>query len=796
MSSAFKQLDEAVSRSSRSVLIFRSVGAGHSSTCPALPGNVRECPGYPRVAQIKIQGPACLNARLELEFLTGKRTMSDRRGGPRLVASMHPGPAARLYSWKEVAAYLGREERTVRRWEKREGLPVHRLQHGKSGSIFADIAELDAWTARRTDGNQTARRTGAATPPSRSRGVLWGAIAVAVLAAGLGLFLRPRPAGAMTEIPLTSNPGTELDPSLSPDGKQVAYAWDGETHDNFDIYLAPLAGGAPVRLTRNPAKDYSPAWSPDGASVAFWRDLDSEKAAVFIVPAVGGSERMVAEFGVPSRVQWDRPGRFLEWSPDGRWLLAVGRYAPELTDRILRVAIATGEVQPLTSPPAGSMGDRDPAISPDGKTLAYSHQVSWGVSELCLLPLSQDLMPAGNVRRLNTGSAWNTGPAWMDNGTLVFSTGRMLGPHLAKIAIAESAHADRLLGIGEYGWEPSITRSADGQVRLVYTRHFESVNVWRQSLGRTTPLVELISSAHWSIEPDYSADGRRIAFLSDRSGSMEVWVADAEGRHPQQWTFLGQTSLGAPRWSPDSGSIAFTAPGPDGSSIYLVEGPGVAPRLVAGSHRCGYVAWARDGRSIYFSSDRQKPAQIWKIAPEGGNAVQVTEGGGRAPAVSADGRYLYFLRLASAAGEQQLFRVPLAGGSEEKVLDYVDAYSIVASGIAFKYYRAGVQPEGPYLRVFRFSAGIVETLPMPAKPMRYGVALAPGGDYLLHSQADYKVTDLMLVDGLRLANKARAPWTLNVRTLWSWLSISGGRSRRRGIGRHRGARPSAAVPAA
>ncbi len=675
--------------------------------------------------------------------------MGDRDRGPRLVSSAKPASPTRLQSWKEIAAYLRRDERTVRRWEKSEGLPVHRLQHGKSGSVFAESAELDAWTERRTDGLQKRSPAGPAVPGWLRRGVFLGVAAVALAAAvWVGLSLGVRRASVATAMPLTSDPGTELEPSLSPDGTQVAYVWDGERHDNFDIYAGVLTGGPPRRLTRDPAQDHSPAWSPDGASIAFLRQTGAEQAAVFVVPARGGTERLLSESAAPGWIRW--PGRLLAWSPDGKWLVAVGRHGPGHINALFRIAIATGERRLVIPPPPGSLGDTGPAVSPDGKTLAFSRRLSWGVSELCLLPLSPDLMPAGEVRRLKTGSTWNTTPAWMPDGNaLLFSTGAMDGPHLARIAVSNSAREERLPGLGDYGFQPSLARTPDGRVRLVYTKHFESVNLWRQPLEGAGPAVELIASAHWSFEPDYSPDGKRIAFLSDRSGNPEVWVADADGNKPRQWTFLGQPSLGGPRWCPQSRRIAFTVPGPDGSAIHLVEQPGRAPRLVPGSHRCGYLTWSPDGRALYFTSNRGGNTQIWRIAPEGGEAVQVTTRGGRIPAVSADGRYLYYLRLLSTAGDQQLFRVSLVGGDEEKVLDFVDAYSLGSQGIAFKYYRPGAKPEGPYLRLLRFATGQVEELPKLAKPLRYGIAISPDGRHVLYSQADYAVSDLMLVDGLR-----------------------------------------------
>jgi TolB protein len=196
----------------------------------------------------------------------------------------------------------------------------------------------------------------------------------------------------------------------------------------------------------------------------------------------------------------------------------------------------------------------------------------------------------------------------------------------------------------------------------VFASHFESVKIWRRRIDANVPAQALIRSSHWSCEPSWSRNGVRIAFVSDRTGFGEIWVTDEDGRHPQQWTFLKQARLGSPKWSPDGTRIAFTAPSDQGSSIYVIDSPGGQLRLVPGSQRAGYVDWSPDGRSLYFNSNRGGSTQIWRIGLETGSAEQVTHKGGRVPSVSFDGRWLYYLRMASTAGDQNLWRMPIDGG--------------------------------------------------------------------------------------------------------------------------------------
>jgi tetratricopeptide (TPR) repeat protein len=116
-------------------------------------------------------------------------------------------PRTRLESWKEIAAYLNRSERTVRRWEDKEGLPIHRLQHDKRGSVYAYTSELDAWreSRRQLMADEPSDSTSSAFA-GRRRALLWLAVAATVVLTGslVGYWALSRPSAA--PVAATRNP--------------------------------------------------------------------------------------------------------------------------------------------------------------------------------------------------------------------------------------------------------------------------------------------------------------------------------------------------------------------------------------------------------------------------------------------------------------------------------------------------------------------------------------------------------------------------------------------------------------
>ena len=289
--------------------------------------------------------------------------------------------------------------------------------------------------------------------PSRRVPVLALALASALVVVAGTLWIRNRTESEapLKAVPLTSYPGYESEPSFSPDGKQVAFAWKGEKGDNWDIYVQLIGSGRPLRLTTDPARDFSPSWSPDGQSIAFVRWDSGNNASLLRVPALGGAEREVAQLGTMQ----DNPN-IGGWTPDGRSLVVSVKEGDRPYGLFL-FSMESGERRRLTSPPAGMGGDPRSRISPDGRTLAFMRLPTSAAfpADVYTLGLTPDFVAKGEPKRLTFFSAPNTGGmAWTsDSREIVFaaSSGGPLGLWRMPVSGSEKPRAP-------CGWRECIPR--------------------------------------------------------------------------------------------------------------------------------------------------------------------------------------------------------------------------------------------------------------------------------------------------------------------------------------------------
>jgi Tol biopolymer transport system component len=489
-------------------------------------------------------------------------------------------------------------------------------------------------------------------------------LALAVIAAGAIIIVRtsrerrPEP----MEITVTSFPGWQSWPSFSPDGSQIAFTWDGEQQDNPDVYVTMATGGSPRRLTTDPEPDQVPAWSPDGRSIAFVR----AHREVILTSPLGGAERHLTSAGYPA----------LAWMPDSGSLAFVDTSAGGRPLRIFLISLSSGETRELTHPPADSTGDYQMAFSPDGKHMAFA-RCRLAECDLYVMPAT------GGAPRKVTNTRRNVrGLVWTPEGRdIVFSSGKTGFSRLWRVPAFSSAEPAQVSGTADNATFPTVVRTANGRLQLAYVYEHLSYNFWILELGRSPRL--LIPSTRIDSSPQFSPDGGRIAFVSDRSGAEEVWVVDSSGENATQLSSFGAGSCGSPRWSPDGSRIVFDYLGDKGRALHVIGAGGGPVRRLTSWGELGRASFSRDGRWIYYLSRQSGTFQVWKLEAASGTGlsqpVQVTTDGGFEAYESPDGSVLYYTR------DDQLWSQPVAGGAASLVLEGVHHgwWAVTTAGIFF-----------------------------------------------------------------------------------------------------------------
>ena len=264
------------------------------------------------------------------------------------------------------------------------------------------------------------------------------------------------PAASFSAVPLTTYPGREQQATFSPDGSSVAFSWNGEREENWDIYVK-LVGPAKLlqQLTTDPGLDTSPAWSPDGRSIAFVR----------IHSLIGQPlSSCRPEAGPSVIVLWIRRagvsviGQLLSWSPDSRFLAVAAAPSDEKSNAITAVDVTSGKTSRLTNPPAGAALDQLPSLSPDGGTLAFVRRSGGQTGELWLQPLSGTFVPIGEPTRIGSAALFYHGMAWSRDGHyLIVSSGSTGNVGLWRVPVQRPGAMQRLSPTSDEWRHPAVS---------------------------------------------------------------------------------------------------------------------------------------------------------------------------------------------------------------------------------------------------------------------------------------------------------------------------------------------------
>jgi Tol biopolymer transport system component len=573
---------------------------------------------------------------------------------PDTTPSVKP-PEDRLHSWKEIAAYLNRDVTTVQRWEKREGMPVHRHLHDRMGSVYASRAELESWARGRNlrPAPDNGHDTPAPDPPAQSLppppqpatvapGSRWtlilslAAVGV-VLVTGAGFWLqkseyfwRSPIAGARFQT-VTELDGMEQEAAVSRDGQFVAFLSDrdGQT----DVWVTQVGSGQFHNLTRGSAQDIlnyelrSPGFSPDGSLVTFWaRKPDASGGYginVWAVPTLGGQPQLYLE-GV-AEFDWSRDASRLVYHMSGPGdPMFVTDGSRKLGGR------------PIFTAPAG-VHCHFQLWSPDMAFIYFVQGSFPDTLDIWRIP------PAGGTpERITSHKGRVTHPVLLSPRTLLYlaSDPDGPGPWLYSMDVERRIPHRLAGGLDRY---TSLAASADGR-RLVLTRATPKKSLWRlQIAGAPVDLspvsrVSLTTSTGFSprLGPGY------LLYVSATGTSDSLWKL-VNGTEAELWSRPGARVSGGPAISPDGRSIAFAVRQNGQALLYVMQADGTNARVLADSLDLeGAPAWTPDGQSITVAAQDHGVPHLFRVPVDGRSRTGFVQGYSVDPAWAPDGRFVIY----------------------------------------------------------------------------------------------------------------------------------------------------------
>ena len=552
-------------------------------------------------------------------------------------------PEDRLDSWKEIAAYLNRDVTTVQRWEKREGMPVHRHLHERIGSIYASRMELDSWARGRNlpaaqENENPAPPPVPSLPPTLPRWRLLQPLAAgaAVLAIAATLWFQRKeyfwrsPIADARFQTVTDFDGVEQAAAVSSDGQFVAFLSDRD--GQMDVWVTQIGSGQFHNLTRGSVRELvNPSirtlgFSPDGSLVTFWARKEDESGgsniSVWAVPTLGGQPKLYLEGA--AEFDWSRDGSRLAYHTTGP---GDPLFVSDSSRRLGR---------PIFTAPAG-LHSHFPSWAPDAAFL-YWVQGS--------LPDKLDIWritPAGGTpEQITSHHGLVSHPVLLDRRTLMYlatdSDGS--GPWLYSMDVERRVPHRLSSGLERY---TSLAASADGR-RLVATIASPMRTLWRMHIADSPAGASAVARIPLTTRVGFfpRLGANYLLYVSAAGASESIWKV-ANGNGMELWSGRGARVFGGPAISLDGRYIAFSVRQQGQKLLYMMHADGTNTRVVADSLGLeGAPAWAPDGQSITTAAHDHGVPHLFRAPVDGSSATPLVREYSIDPAWSPDGRFVVY----------------------------------------------------------------------------------------------------------------------------------------------------------
>ncbi len=532
---------------------------------------------------------------------------------------------------------------------------------------------------------------------------------------------------------LTAFEGTEMNPQLSPSGEYVAYSWNGNQKNNWDIYILHINSGKNIRLTHALEHEIYPVWSPKGDRLAYLK-LEENKWHIYTISTLGDKPLKVF---TPN----NKPHPDLAWSTDGKNLLFSDQY-DERPHALYQLNLKTKELLAFTNPPSQSWGDFDPQFSPNGKQVIFTRLKIPGslIRDLYITKFDAGAIP----RKLTKEDQEIEGLCFSsDKKSIIYSSNRSGTSRLWKLPI--SGGTPKLLPLSEN----HLTAPSQSKHTLVFQRKVYDSDIWEiklpDQLEGKTDNHKILASTGIETNPKLAPNGKDIAFVSLRDGVQEIWISkDGE---VQKLTELKANQINFLSWSPSGKKMAFSARIEDQSKIFISHlENSVTIEFLADEHENLIPNWSADGQWLYFSSNRLGSWQVWKKHFQNDQIQQVTFEGGFAGKESPNGKSLYFIKR----DKQGLWQQDLVSQSNPvKLIEDMDptdwgSWEVTPTGV-FYLQRKMNKASVAFFDLENETTSIIFELKRLINRNEPSLTVSQDGKRILYVQRDNFQSDLMMV---------------------------------------------------
>lgn len=525
--------------------------------------------------------------------------------------------------------------------------------------------------------------------------IFWGAVLLGLLSVVTVIYFLSRHSAKTSEQTqprklwqLTFDNGLESEPTWSPDGRFLAYS--SNRNGNFDIWVQPAGEGNAVRVTTNEAHDWQPDWAMEGNRLAFRSERDG--GGIFVVPALGGEERKISNFGYRPR-----------FSPDGSKVLFYSSILQTVVElpKVYVVGLDGNPPREVLSDFLTQFRSLRVAWHPDGKRISvWGHHREQGFS-FWTVPLDggtpvKSEIDAKVAAQLKESEVIFADFLWSSSGNSLYFEGVAKNVrNLWKIEVEPksvrwTAGPERITTGATL--DTSLSISADGK-KLAYCSRTERTRIWslpfESASGKTKGEPQPITTAGMnSIFPDVSPDGKKLAFVAQRAGHDELWMKSLANGNENRLKIADDWQFFRPRWSRDGNQLAYYRYRPPGNEYPQGERTIMLLSVIDGKEQNLTTPglpvqttwdWTADGKNLLGGSGQgteQRSLVLYPLSAAPNAEKQMREITSRPEEnvyqarYSPDSRWISFCSAkAVEAGISTIYVMPAEGGEWKKITE-------------------------------------------------------------------------------------------------------------------------------